>query len=288
MKIDKWIKKHTHSLAGKTVAVSGATGGIGRALCEHLASLGADLILMDRNAERSRTLGERLCKKFEGIAVSYINVDLSDPESVKSATEKLKETKVEALILNAGAYHIPRHKTSLGLDNVFQINFVSPYYIIRSLLRKRGGGVVAVGSIAHRYSHVDPSDPDFSSRTKSSLVYGNAKRHLMYSLMALSAEEGGISIVHPGITFTNITAHYPKVIFAIIKNPMKVIFMKPARACLSILYGVFRHTGDSEWIGPSIFDIWGSPKVSRLGGCNEEERRVIEGFAETFYSKMKE
>ena len=109
------------------------------------------------------------------------------------------------------------------------------------VLRERGGRVVAVGSIAHNYSETDPADVDFSSRTRASRVYGNAKRYLMFSLYGLFENESNVSLAvcHPGITFTNITAHYPKAVFAIIKNPMKVIFMKPERACLSIVRGVF-------------------------------------------------
>ena len=46
----------------------------------------------------------------------------------------------------------------------------------------------------------------------------------MFSLFAL--DDPHIAVTHPGITQTNITAHYPKLIFAVIKNPMKLIFMK--------------------------------------------------------------
>ena len=41
------------------------------------------------------------------------------------------------------------------------------------------------------------------------------------------------------LTFTNITAHCPKLIFAIIKYPMKIIFMKPRKAALSIVAKLF-------------------------------------------------
>ncbi len=289
MSIEKWIDKNCESLSGRTVAVSGSTGGIGRVLCERLASLGASLILMDRNAERSRELGEGLRKRYPAITVDYIRVDMSEADSVIAATEELKRTAVDILILNAGAYHIPRHKTATGLDNVYQINFLSPYYIAREmlpLLRERGGRVVAVGSIANGYSHADPADRDFSTRKKAGRVYGNAKRWLMYSLMDLGCE-GGISIAHPGITFTNITAHYPKLIFALIKHPMKVIFMKPRVACLSILAGVFRDTGDCEWIGPRILDVWGMPRLGRLHGCKDSERQIIRDGAEDLYLLMK-
>lgn len=150
----KWLKKNTASLAGKTVAISGATGGIGNRLCEYLAGLGARLVLLDRSEERSCALGQRLQAQHEGLSVDYIRLDLADMDCVKEAAEQLNKLPVDVLILNAGAYHIPRFRCSTGLDNVFQINFAAPYYLVRTLLphlRSRAGRVVAVGSIAHNY-----------------------------------------------------------------------------------------------------------------------------------------
>ncbi len=288
MRTEKWIEKNCGSLAGRKIAVSGSTGGIGRVLCEHLAALGAALVLMDRNAERSRRLGAELRERFPSLSVDYIGADMSDFASVRAAADALLLSDADTLILNAGAYHIPRYKTDLGYDNVYQINFISPYYLARRLLptlRARGGGVVAVGSIANGYSHIDMNDIDFATRKKSALVYGNAKRWLMYSLTELG-REGGVAIAHPGITFTNITSHYPKLIFAIIKHPMKVIFMKPRRAALSILLGVFRPTAEGEWIGPRVFDVWGLPRVARLRGCSAEERAEICKGADELYARL--
>lgn len=291
MNISKWLSENAKSLNGKTVVMSGATGGIGVELCRYMAGLGASLILLDRNAEKSRRLRERLIYEYPTVNVRTIVTDLEDISSVKRTVEKLKKLPVDFLVHNAGAYSIPRHKTSSGYDNVYQINFASPYFITRELLpllRRRRGRVVAVGSIAHRYSKTDMNDADFSTRKASSLVYGNAKRQLMFALYALFRDEreASLSLVHPGITFTNITAHYPPLIFAIIKNPMKVIFQKPRKACLSILNGLFFETGYCEWIGPRLFDIWGRPKKRFLHSCREDEIFRISENAEKVYKQL--
>ena len=283
-----WIRKHTRSLDGKTVAVSGATGGIGNALCHHLAGLGAQLILLDRNTDKSLALISQLQGDYPQLQAEHIRLDLEDAHTVNDAARRLEEYGVDVLILNAGAYHIPRHTCKSGYNNVFQINFVSPYYLARRLLpsiRARGGRVVAVGSIAHTYSHTDPTDVDFSTRHASSKVYGNAKRHLMFALYGL-CDEGGIAVTHPGITLTGITAHYPKLVFALIKHPMKVLFMSPKRASLSILRGVFEDCTVNDWIGPRVFDIWGLPKKSRLHTVDDAEAAHIRAVAGTAYNIM--
>lgn len=277
------------SLSGKVIAVSGSTGGIGVVLCEHLASLGAELILLDRNQGKAASLQEKLEAQFSGVKIRRIRMDLEEMASVKAAVCELLREPLDGLILNAGAYHIPRRKCDTGLDNVFQINFGAPYYLARELkahLEARGGRLVAVGSIAHNYSETDPKDVDFSTREKHSLAYGNAKRFLMYSLYGLYDGKPGLAVVHPGITFTNITAHYPKVIFAIIKHPMKVIFMKPRRACLSILKGLAEDCGRNEWIGPRWFDVWGLPGKRVLKTCKANEAAWICQTAEEIYEGM--
>lgn len=283
-----WIAKNAHSLSGKTIAVSGATGGIGNALCRHLAVLGANLILLDRNGEKSRALIGRLQTAYPDLQAEHIRLDLEDVACVDAAARELETRAIDALILNAGAYHIPRHACAAGYNNVFQINFVSPYYLARRLLpqlRERNGRVVAVGSIAHTYSRTDATDVDFSTRRSSSKVYGNAKRYLMFSLYGL-CDKGGVAVTHPGITLTNITAHYPKLIFSLIKHPMKVLFMSNKRAALSILRGLFEDCKENEWIGPRVFNVWGLPKKSTLRTVDATEAAHIRAVADEVYAKI--
>ena len=288
MNAAKWLELHTEELCGRLVAVTGSTGGLGRELCAYLASLGASLLLLDRNETRSAAHREALLAAHPNISVVCIPLDLEDLSSAEAAVARMEALGVDIFIQNAGAYSIPRHSCESGYDNVFQINFATPYYIIRRLLpylRARGGRVIAVGSIAHRYSGTDAEDVDFHTRRAASRVYGNAKRYLMFSLYALfeGERDATLAVTHPGITFTNITSHYPRLIFAIIKHPMKVIFMKPKKAALSVLAGVFEATGTCEWIGPRVFDIWGLPKKKRLRSCTETEQHEIAARAEAVY-----
>ena len=292
MSIRKWLQKNTHSLEGKTVALTGSTGGLGHALSSHLARLGAKLILLDRTAERSENNRKRLLSLYPSANVVCKTLDLASPESVYRVTEELLASPPDIFIHNAGAYSIPRCTSNSGYDNVFTINFASPYYMIKELLptlAKKQGRVVAVGSIAHNYSKINESDVDFAKVKPASKVYGNAKRFLMFSLYELFKNEDRVklSITHPGITFTNITAHYPKVIFAVIKHPMKVIFMRAEKAALSILKGLFDSTEYHAWYGPRIFNVWGLPNKKKLTTCSHSESLRIAQISEKVYNDYK-
>ena len=289
MKYYKWFNKNTSSLRGKTVAVSGATGGIGICVCEYLAYLGANIVCLDRNAQKSNKLIDNLKVKYPSLNAKHITVDLENMNQVKSVVESLKQIDIDYLILNAGAYKIPRHKCDTGFDNVFQINFVSPYYLARELaplIKQKGGRVVAVSSIAHNYSKIDENDIDFSKRSAASKVYGNAKRFLTYGLYNLFDNDKTLSVVHPGITFTNITNHYPKLIFTLIKHPMKIIFMKPKKAALCVILGLFRGCKSNEWIGPRIFNIWGLPSEKKLNTATYNESLLIGEISDEIYKKQ--
>ena len=293
MKFDKWLEKNTDGLVGKTVAISGSTGGLGKHICRYLATLGASIILLDRNQKRSEANRVSILEEFPDADVSLLSLDLVDIFSVEKATRKLKEISPDIFIHNAGAYSIPRCISNSGYDNVFTINFASPYYMIRELLpsiKEKGGRVVVVGSIAHNYSKINEQDIDFRGVRKASKVYGNAKRFLMFSLYEFFERETGasLSVTHPGITFTNITSHYPKVIFAIIKHPMKVIFMKAEKAALSIIKGLFDSTEYHTWYGPRVFDIWGLPSKKKLRTCSLCESRRIDELSDKVYLEIKE
>ena len=285
MDINKWFSENTYPIKDKTIAITGATGGLGREICKHLAYLGADLIFVDRNREKSEKFGNELTAEFPNISITYITADMEDIESVKEASDKLNNSNIDIFIANAGAYRIPRKKCSTGFDNIFQINYMSPYYIITKILpvlKSRKGKIIAVGSIAHKFTRINKNDIELLNCKNAEKVYGNAKRILMFSLYELFQNERDVSlsIVHPGITYTNLMANYPKWLSVIIKYPMKIIFMSPKEASLSVIKGIFYKCNSYEWIGPRVFGIWGKPKISKLKRADNKETTILKNINE--------
>jgi hypothetical protein len=67
---------------------------------------------------------------------------------------------------------------------------------------------------------------------------------------------------------------------------MKVIFMSPRRASLSILAAMMQETEQNEWFGPSLFDIWGLPKKKLLKTCSADEAAQICEEAGKIYNQL--
>jgi NAD(P)-dependent dehydrogenase (short-subunit alcohol dehydrogenase family) len=285
----KWLKKNCESLVGKRVVVTGATGGLGREICEYLALLGADITLACRNKVLADSLISDLNNKYPDIKVDFVQLDLSNLDSVnKCISELRKYNGIDILVNNAGVYNVPIKKLDSGYNNVFQINFVYTYYLTKKLLpeleKKENSTCITLGSVAHNYSQLDKEDIDFSTRKKHSKIYGNSKRFLMFALYELfKGSQVKLAIVHPGVTLTNMTNHYPKAINWLVKIGIKLVFPSPKNATRSIIYGTNHQTGYHEWIGPKIFSVWGKPKISKLKTCSIEESGNIFDIAENIY-----
>ena len=291
MKIQTWINKNCKSLSGKTICITGSTGGLAIQFTKQLASLGANFIFANRDKEKSEKQKQSLTREFPNIKIDIMIDDLFDINSVKLFVCKLKQIHVDILILNSAVYNVSRQTSNAGFDNVFQINFISPYFIakqmIPSLRKTKDSKVIMLSSIAHNYSKIDFNDPQKQKTQKCNIIYGNSKRFLTFSLQKLLSDSHvDFAIVHPGVTLTKMTSHYPKAINWLVKLGIKAFFPNPDKACLSVLYGVFNSTHKNEWIGPSKFNIWGFPKKQKLNTCSEIEQKQIFELAECFYNKI--
>ena len=89
-------------LSGKRAMVCGSTQGIGRAVAEELASMGAEVILVARNEEKLKAEVAKLPNN--GVNHGYLSADFSDPSALQGVIEKFVATEksVHILVNNTG------------------------------------------------------------------------------------------------------------------------------------------------------------------------------------------
>lgn len=291
MDISRFINENAATLSGKTVVLTGADGGFGKEICRCLAPHCGKLILINHLPEKADEFWEEMCRDFPEANIRYLRADFENVNEVEALCRKLSDVPIDFLFHNAGAYCMPRRRNAVGVDCVFQINFLSPYYITKKLLpnlRQQGGKVIVMGSIAHSGAKADRGDIDFPLCNIPSRIYGNSKRYLMYAHEELLKNEASVryAIAHPGISPTGITRNYPKALGALTKIPMKIMFMSPKEAGLSAVRAILEDSPQYSWFGPKFFNIWGSPELKALEGCNLDERKFIFETAEKLYDKM--
>lgn len=104
-------------LSNKTAIILGAGGGIGSAVSEKFFRLGANIALLDLEAQKIKELAERLDSKLEKTA--YFSVDAKSQESLETTKNKILEKwkKIDILVNCIGAPAAATKMTELELED---------------------------------------------------------------------------------------------------------------------------------------------------------------------------
>jgi short-subunit dehydrogenase len=136
-------------LVGKRALLSGATGGLGRAIAEQLAGQGAKLVLSSRKGDELRELSQSL----PGGARRH-EVIVADLAKAGAAEKLVKEAgDVDILVANAGLPGTGRveQEPKSGLTTTLRVNLEAPMLMAREvipgLLEKGEGHIVFIGSL---------------------------------------------------------------------------------------------------------------------------------------------
>ena len=136
------------SLEGKTILVTGASSGIGKAAAIECSKMGANVIITARNETRlSQTLSE-----LDGDGHQMVICDLNDETAIDKMVADLPE--IHGLINNAGFTKIlpVQFVSTADIKDIFQVNTVAPMILLQKLLKKKklkkGASVVFTSSMA--------------------------------------------------------------------------------------------------------------------------------------------
>ena len=136
------------SLEGKTILITGASSGIGKAVAQECAAAGATCILTARNEERlSATLSI-----LDGEGHQYMMADLSNSESIEAIVEQLP--KLDGVVSCAGIVETKMLKFTEEDDllRLFNTNAFSSIRLIRTLVQqkklKKEASIVIISSIS--------------------------------------------------------------------------------------------------------------------------------------------
>lgn len=135
------------SLEGKTVLVTGASSGIGRATALLCAGLGAKVVVSGRDPQRL----EETFSTLEGKDHRRCVVDLTDNQSVDDAINLMPVLDGIAYCAGVANMNPFQFIDRQEMDCVFEANFYAPVLLFKKLLKakklQKGGSVVFVSSI---------------------------------------------------------------------------------------------------------------------------------------------
>lgn len=137
------------NLEGKVALVTGASRGIGRAIAEELAALGAKVIGTATSEKGAQAIADYL-GQGQGLVL-----DVASPESIEACLETIKAQfgDIDILVNNAGITRdnlLMRMKDDEWFD-IMQTNLTSVFRlskaVLRSMMKKRFGRIITIGSV---------------------------------------------------------------------------------------------------------------------------------------------
>lgn len=203
------------SCSGKLVVISGTTSGIGNETAKIYAKNGANLLLINRNEEKTISQCNELKKQFD-ISCKYLIADytkLSDIFNLGKTLSTLEEN-IDIIIHNAGVYQTKRVLTDDGFEKVFQVNYLSSFilnYMLKDkLAAQKKARIIYVNSEGHRFAiaGIRLNNLDWKKHHYTGLKsYGVAKTAQLLSLFTFSKyyENTGVTLnaMHPGNVKSN-------------------------------------------------------------------------------------
>ncbi len=205
-------------MRSKTVVVTGANSGIGRATAIALAGAGARVVMTARSRPRGESAVAAVRAVSGSDAVDLCVFDLGDLSSVRAGAAELLATtdRIDVLVNNAGLVLSDRSVTVDGYESTFAINHLGPFLLTNLLLDRLRADtparVVNVASTAHRSArHGMPFDDLQAERRYSGMgAYGQSKlaNILFTTELARRLEGTGVTAncLHPGTVATGYAA----------------------------------------------------------------------------------
>lgn len=116
----------------KVVLVTGANRGLGKAMTDGLARLGATVVLGCRNSASGEAARDDIRRATGNHHVEVLHLDLADEQSIRSAVRDFKNTygRLDVLINNAAVYTGERTLTRDGLEMMFATNHLGPLRLL--------------------------------------------------------------------------------------------------------------------------------------------------------------
>ena len=147
-------------MEGKLVLVTGGNSGIGKAAAMALAKMGADVVLLCRNAEKGEAARTEIASA-SGSKVELIVADmLLQREVRKAATEFLStHSRLDVLLNNAGADFTSYRETEDHIERTMALNYFSQFLftdlLLDTLKKSAPSRIVNVSSVGHFRASID-------------------------------------------------------------------------------------------------------------------------------------
>ena len=232
-------------LDGRTCLVTGATSGIGLETARGLAALGAHVVIVGRDRERSESARKQIAERSGNPRVDCLLADLSSLAGVRALADDFRAQypALHVLVNNAGTVELKRTTTVDGFEKTFAVNHLA-YFLLTNLLlptlrASAPARIVNVASEAHRFGRLDFNDLQSEKSYASMRVYGTSKLLNVLFTTALAEKLAGSTVtansLHPGAVSTRLGTQngaWARLLIALLRP----FFLTPEQGAANSIY----------------------------------------------------
>ncbi len=242
-------------MTGRTVIVTGANSGIGRAAASAFAGAGARVVLAVRSADKGREAAASMPGDTE-----VRRLDLASLASVHEFAA-VWEGEIDLLINNAGVMVPPLTHTADGFELQLATNHLGHFALTNLLLEHVSGRVVSVSSTGHRLGAIDFDDLNWERKPyKAWRAYGQSKlANLLFTAelqRRLTDADSSVlaTAAHPGYAATNLQFHSGNRVFDLLGAAgNRLLAQSEEDGALPTLYAALADVPGNSFAGPGGF-----------------------------------
>lgn len=183
------------SLDGKTIFISGASSGIGRAIAIECSRMGAKTILNGRNQQK---LHETLAL-LEGEGHQILPADITDENQLSEAVDSISNIDGVVLCVGVSGLVALQFATKKKFGKIFDTNFFANTELVRLLIKKKKinseGSILAIASIG-----------GVADYTNGKAIYGSTKAalasYMKYVAKDVATKKIRANCICPGMIMT--------------------------------------------------------------------------------------
>jgi NAD(P)-dependent dehydrogenase (short-subunit alcohol dehydrogenase family) len=201
------------SMNGKTVLVTGASGGIGLVTAAELARMGASVTMVARDRAKGEAALAEARHSSGSDDIELVYADLSSLAEVRVLAEEFraKHDALHALVNNAGAMHTQRRETADGFEMTIGVNHLAHFLLTDLLLdmlkASAPARIVNVSSHAHYGGWIVFDDLQLTRLYIPMFAYAQSKLANVLHAYELARRLEGTGVtanaLHPGVVSTN-------------------------------------------------------------------------------------
>jgi NAD(P)-dependent dehydrogenase (short-subunit alcohol dehydrogenase family) len=264
---------HLPDMTGRSVIVTGANSGIGRAAAHQFAGAGARVVLAVRDLDKGKAAATTMLGETE-----VRRLDLASLESVREFADAW-QGDIDLLINNAGVMVPPLSRTAEGFELQFGTNHLGHFALSNLLLEHVTGRVVTVSSTAHRMGSIDFDDLNWERKPYTAWrAYAQSKlANLLFTSelqRRLTANDSDVlaNAAHPGYASTNLQFHSQNRVFDLLGAVgNRVLAQDENGGALPTVYAAVADIPGDSFAGPGGFMEQRGPAklVGRSGAAKD-------------------